>query len=88
MHWYAHCNTLDKPSLRNRDEEFEWRTTEEIEVSSATGSSANKGPRVESCEAAALICYQFKVWPLTRTLLNVIESINSKYFPHIPTALI
>ena len=59
-----------------------------MEVSSATSSSANKGPRTESCGTPALICYQFKVWRLRRTLLNVIKSINSKYFPDIPTALI
>ena len=31
---YAHCNILDKSSLKDRDEKVESRTTEKIKVSS------------------------------------------------------
>ena len=44
FHWYAHCDILDKSSLRDSDKKLESPTTEKIEVSSAKSLAFEVNP--------------------------------------------
>ena len=48
FHLYPHCDILDKPSLRDIDEEFESRTTKKIELSSAKSLTSEVSPSRKS----------------------------------------
>ena len=48
FHLYPHWDILDKSSLRDRDEELEFWTTEKIEVSSAKSLTFEASPSGKS----------------------------------------